>query len=99
MELVPHEDVAVVYSKVNIFVDQKDYLQLRNEEYDEDGYLVSVMNASEIKQMDGKPFATRMEIIPIEEDGHKTVVTYQNIRFNVDVSNQFFSVQNMKRVR
>jgi len=99
IELIPHEDVAVVYSKVIMFVDQRDYLQLRTEEYDEEDYLINVMTASEIKAMDGRPFATRMELIPMEEEGHKTILTYQNIEFNVDLSNQFFSVQNMKRIR
>lgn len=99
IELIPHEDVAVVYSKVIMYVDQRDYLQLRTEEYDEEDYLINVMSASEIKTMDGRPFATRMELIPMEEEGHKTVLTYQDIAFNVDLSDQFFSVQNMKRIR
>lgn len=82
-----------------MYVDQRDYLQLRTEEYDEEDYLINVMSASEIKTMDGRPFATRMELIPMEEEGHKTVLTYQDIAFNVDLSDQFFSVQNMKRIR
>lgn len=99
IELIPHDDVAVVYSKVFMYVDQQDYLQLRIEEYDEEGYLVNVMTASQIEMMDGKPFATRMELTPMEEEGHLTIIQYQRIEFNVDLSNQFFSVQNMKRIR
>ncbi len=99
IELIPHEDVAVVYSKVYMFVDQQDYLQLRIEEYDEDGYLVTIMNSSEIRTMDGQPFATHMELIPVDEDGQKTILEYQKIEFNVPLDDRFFSVQNMKRVR
>jgi outer membrane lipoprotein-sorting protein len=99
IELIPHENVAVVYSKVIMYVDQRDYLQLRTEEYDEEDYLINVMTASEIQTMDGRPFATRIELIPMEEEGHKTILTYQEIAFNVDLSEQFFSVQNMKRIR
>lgn len=99
IELIPHENVAVVYSKVIMYVDQRDYLQLRTEEYDEEDYLINVMTASEIQTMNGRPFATRIELIPMEEEGHKTILTYQEIAFNVDLSEQFFSVQNMKRIR
>ena len=40
-----------------------------------------------------------MEVIPAEEDGHKTVLEYLNLDFDIDVKESFFSVQNMKRVR
>ncbi|MEM0997304.1 MAG: outer membrane lipoprotein-sorting protein [Bacteroidota bacterium] len=99
MELVPHADVAVVWGKVVIHIDQEDYLQMRSEFYDEDGYLVNVMQASDIKQMGGHTVATRLEMIPVEEDGHKTVMEYQSLKFDADIDPTFFSVQNMKRVR
>jgi len=99
IKLVPHEDVAVVWGKIIMFVDQKDYLQLRVEEYDEDGYLVNLISSSGIKNMGGIPFASHMEIVPVEEEGQKTILEYTSIQFNVDLKDAFFSVQNMKRVR
>jgi outer membrane lipoprotein-sorting protein len=99
IELIPHEDVAVVWGKVVLHVDQKDYLQLRSEFYDEDGYLVNVMQGSEIKVMDGHTVASRLEMIPVEEEGHKTVMEYTSLKFDQDMEESFFSVQNMKRVR
>ena len=99
LELIPHEDVAVVWGKIYTWVDQQDYLTLRSEFYDEDGYLINVMQASNIKQMDGRTFATRLEMIPVEEDGHKTVMEYNSITFDKQIPESFFSVQNMKRVR
>ena len=99
IELIPHEDVAVVWGKIHTWIDQKDYLTLRSEFYDEDGYLVNVMQASNIKPMDGRTFATKLEMIPIEEEGHKTVMEYNSIIFDKQIPESFFSVQNMKRVR
>ena len=99
MELIPHEDIAVVWGKVVIFIDQQDYLQLRSEFYDEDGYLVNVMQSSKIKDMDGHVVATHMEMIPVEEEGQKTVLEYLHISFDNDIAEDFFSVQNMKRIR
>ena len=40
----------MVWGKLVLFVDQKDYVQLKAEQYDEDGYLVNVMNSSVIKE-------------------------------------------------
>ena len=67
--------------------------------YDEDDFLVNTMVLSEIKEMGGRIIPTRMEIIPAENPDQKTVITYQNIDFEIDINENFFSIQNMKRVR
>lgn len=99
IELIPHEDAAIVWGKIYSWIDKADYLTLRSEFYDEDGYLINVMQSSNIRTMGGRTFATKLEMIPVEEDGHKTVMEYQSISFDGTLSDDFFSVQNMKRVR
>ena len=97
--LTPNEDAAVVWGRVIMFVSQEDYLQLRSEFYDEEGYLVNVMQGSEIEERDGRKLVTKMEMIPVEEEGQKTVIKYGNMKFDKDIPDSFFSIQNMKRVR
>jgi outer membrane lipoprotein-sorting protein len=99
IELVPKEDAAVVWGRVLLWVDQADYLQLKTEFYDEDDYLVNTMLGKNLKVMDGKLLPSVMEIIPAEEEGHKTVLEYLSLDFDIDVKESFFSVQNMKRIR
>lgn len=99
VELIPHEDAAIVWGKIYSWIDKTDYLTLRSEFYDEDDYLINVMQSSNIRTMGGRTFATRLEMIPVEEDGHKTVMEYQSISFDGALTDDFFSVQNMKRVR
>lgn len=99
IELIPHDDVAIVWGKVIMVIDQKDYLQMRTEFYDEDDELVNVMKASEVKVMGGRPIASKLELIPQDEEGHKTVLEYQSINFDKKMPEAFFSIQNMKRVK
>ncbi len=99
IELIPHDDAAVVWGKVHTWIDKADFLTLRNEFFDEDGYLVNVMQSSGVKTMGGRLFATKLEMIPVNEEGHKTVMEYTKISFDQEISDDFFSVQNMKRVR
>lgn len=99
IEMVPHEGVAVVWGKIHAFVDKKDYLMLRSEYFDEDGYLVNILQASGIKQISGRTFAAKLEMIPAEEDGHKTVLEYQNIIFDQKIPDTFFSIQNLKQLK
>jgi len=42
---------------------------------------------------------TRLEMIPADEEGHKTTMIFDKIDFEVKIKESFFSQQNMKRIR
>jgi hypothetical protein len=60
---------------------------------------VHTEQASDIKMMGDRMIPTRIEIIPLEKEGHKTVLIIQKMLFNIPVDDSFFSQQNMKRIR
>ncbi|MCP4312991.1 MAG: outer membrane lipoprotein-sorting protein [Bacteroidetes bacterium] len=93
------EDAAVIWGHQIRWIDKKDFLFLKSELYDEDGYLVRIETGSEIKSMDGRLIPTRIEMIPAEEEGHMTIMEIKEIQFNAPIKESFFSQQNMKRVR
>ncbi len=98
IKMTPKPEAPVVWGEVIVFISKKEYLQLRTEFYDEDGNLMRTMTGSEVQELDGRLIPTHMEMIPADEPGHKTVLTYNNIDFNINLSENFFSIQNMKRV-
>ncbi|WP_255233396.1 outer membrane lipoprotein-sorting protein [Aliifodinibius salipaludis] len=98
IEMHPKPEAPVVWSRVVTYISKDEYLQLRGEFYDEDDTLVRVMNGSDIKEMGGRLLPARMEMNPVEESAKKTIITYQQIDFDIDISEQFFSIQNMKRL-
>jgi len=57
------------------------------------------MNFYDIKRMDGRLIPSRMEMIPADSPEKKTVMIYNSIEFDIDINEDFFSTQNMKRVR
>ena len=99
IELIPLPDAAVVWGKLLIWIDQKDYMQLRTEFYDEDGYLVNIMKGTNVKMLGGKLLPSKMEMIPVEEEGKMTVMEYHTIEFDKPIEDSFFTTQNMKRIR
>ena len=99
IELIPQPDAPVVWGKIVAFVDKKEYNQLLALYYDEEGILVNTLVLSEIKSMDGRMLPTRLEMIPAENPGQKTVIQYLELEFDVGLNEGFFSMQNMKRVR
>lgn len=97
--LIPKPDAPVVWGKVVCFIEKEDYNQLLVKYYDEDNYLVSTMILSDIREMGGRTLPTRMEMIPADNPKQKTVIEYINQEFNIGLKEDFFSMQNMKRVR
>jgi outer membrane lipoprotein-sorting protein len=99
IELIPKPDAPVVWGKILMWVSKDEYHWLKGEYYDEDENLVNIEILSEIKTMDDREMPTRLEMIPAEKEGHKTVLIFDEIEFNVDLDESFFSQQNMRRVR
>src|ERR1035438_3936086 len=99
IEMIPLPEAAVVWSKVNMWIDQKDDLELRVEFYDEDGRLVNRLQCSDIRNMGGRTIPSKMEMIPVEKKGQETVITYTNAVFNQPITEDFFTTQNMKKIQ
>ncbi len=99
IQMIPKPDAAVVWGKVIIWISKEDYLQLKIEFYDEDEFLVSTQNLSEIKPMGGRVIPTKLEMIPADEEGKKTVIDIISADYDTEVKESFFSQQNMKRIR
>ncbi|NCB06843.1 MAG: outer membrane lipoprotein-sorting protein [Bacteroidia bacterium] len=98
-ELIPLDDAPVVWGKIIMWISKKEYFWLKGEYYDEDGVLVNTEILSEIRQMDDRRMPTRLEMIPADEPGNKTILIFKNTRFNIKLDESFFSQQNMKRIR
>ncbi len=99
IELIPKPDAPVVWGKIYNWIDKKDFMELQTELYDEDGYLVNRVVFSEIETLDGRLLPSKMEYIPVDKPGHKTVIKYQQVDYDIDIGENYFSLQNMKRVR
>jgi outer membrane lipoprotein-sorting protein len=99
INMVAKKDAAIVWGHQVRWIDKKELLILKAELFDEDGYLVRTELGSDIKIMDGRSIPSRLELIPADEKGNKTIVEIKDIRFNISIEDSFFSQQNMKRVR
>jgi outer membrane lipoprotein-sorting protein len=99
IKMVAKEDAAVIWGHQVRWIDKKDFLFLKSELYDEDGYLVRTERGKEIKNMDGRMIPTRIELVPADEEGQMTIIEIKEIEFNKPIDDSFFSQQNMKRIR
>lgn len=96
--MTAREDASIVWGKQIRWIDKKDFLVLKAELYDEDGYLVRTETGSDIKIMDGRSITSKIKLIPEEEPQNLTFIEIREIKFNIPVEENYFSQQNMKRV-
>jgi outer membrane lipoprotein-sorting protein len=99
IKLMAKEDADVLWGQQIWWIDKKEYIALKAELYDEDGFLVRSERASGLKIMDGRLIPTLLELIPAENEGYKTIVRIVEMKFNMKIEESFFSQQNMKTIR
>jgi len=98
LQLDPKPEAPVVWGKIISWIG-KDYNQRRVEYYDEDGYLINIMSSSNIKMMGDREIPTYMEMIPADEENKKTIINILSAEFDDPIPENFFSQQNMQRIR
>lgn len=97
IELTPKPDAAVVWGKVIFWVRKKGYIPLREEFYNERGELKKVMTLSEIKKVHTRTIPTRWEMVTIAKPGNRTVFKLIDMKFNIPLSDNIFTLKNLKR--
>ena len=97
--LIPKENAAVVWGKVVLFISKDRYFELRTEMYDEEGVLSKIPIADKIKNIGNRTLPTYWEMQPVDKPGQKTILEYKVWQFDIPLSESFFSLRNMRRVR
>lgn len=99
IELIPNEDAAVVWGKLVMWIDKRDYMQLKTQFFDEYDEMVSVMTGKTIKNFDGKKLPAIIEFVPLDKEGNKTIVERLVWKFDIDINERFFLPNYMKNLR
>jgi len=100
IELTPLPSAPVVWGKVILWISKEKSFTLKSEFYDEDGKLVNIQTASKVKKFGDRELPSHMEMIPVNKDGHKTILDINEAEYNVKgIDEGMFSQQMMKRIR
>jgi|AntRauTorckE6833_2_1112554.scaffolds.fasta_scaffold02173_2 outer membrane lipoprotein-sorting protein len=98
IKLTPKPEAVVVWDKILLWISKDDYYQLKAEYYDEFGDLVQTMTGSNIKTLYDRKLPATLTIEPADKSGHKTILEYVEMDFDIDIQPSFFSQQRMKRL-
>lgn len=97
--LTPKPDAPVVWGKIISYISADgEYLQLFAAFYDEDGELVNTLEAKEVGKVGSRTLPTKVRMVPADKPGHYTEMTYDQMEFDIDIQESFFTTQNMRRI-
>lgn len=99
IRLLPKPQTSVVWGQVLLWIDKKEFIILHAVYYDEDGSLVNTMHCSDIKMLGGRLLPARMEMIPAEKKGNKTVLIYNDLKFDQILDDDLFTTQNLPKLK
>ena len=99
LALIPKPDAPVVWGKIITWISTERLLQLKSEFYDEDDYLINVLTASDIKEMDGRYIPSKLMVQPVDDPENNTIIEYLEIDFDAEIDESMFTIQQMKRMR
>jgi outer membrane lipoprotein-sorting protein len=98
IQMIPKPEAAVVWGKLLLYIDQKNFVEVYARFYDEDLELINIMNSYDIKMMGGRMIPTRVEMIPMDKKNQKTEIIYSNLIFDKPISDMFFTIQQLKNL-
>ncbi|MCB9209168.1 MAG: outer membrane lipoprotein-sorting protein [Ignavibacteriales bacterium] len=99
IELIPLPEAAVVWGKIISWISKNEYYQLKAEYYDEFGDLINTQSASEVENVGNRVLPSKMVMIPMDKEGNQTILKVNNMTFDKEIPESFFTQQNMKKVR
>ena len=99
VQMIPKPEAAVVWGKVLLWVDKKEFLMLHGEYFDESGKLVNTLHASDVKLLGGRMLPARLEMVPNDKKGNKTILLYRELSFDKPIADEVFSTQYMSKVQ
>ncbi len=95
--LVPNEDTVTVWGKIDYIVSKSQMLPITQIFYNDDGQKIRQLTFSEPKSFSGKVIPSRLEMIPLDKEGHSTLIIYDDIVFDpADIDEETFSLRNLK---
>lgn len=95
--LTPKEQTVTVWGRIDYTIDRAQMVPVSQLFYDDDGTLIRRMEFKEPVDFGGHVLPSVLEMIPLNKEGHKTIVRYEELIFNPpDVSDADFTLHNLK---
>ena len=93
----PKPEAAVVWGKVIVRALRNEYLPIFIKYFDEDLRLARTMTFSEVAQLGGRTIPSLVIMVPEDKPKESTVIHYEQMDFDIDLKDSFFSLRTLQR--
>ena len=95
--LVPKEQTVTVWGKIDYVVNKQYMVPVAQNFYDDNGELIRQLKFMDLKEFSGRMIPSRLEMIPMNKEGHKTIILYDDLQFDPpDVDESIFTLRNLR---
>lgn len=95
--LVPKTATVTVWGKIDYVVNKQYMVPVAQNFYDDNGELVRKLVFTDLKDFSGRMIPSRLEMIPMNREGHKTIIIYEELQFDPpDVDESIFTLRNLR---
>jgi outer membrane lipoprotein-sorting protein len=96
--LLPQEQTVTVWGKIEYTIDKKTMVPVQQVFFEDDGTKVRVLTYRDPKQFSDSMLPSVLEMVPLNKEGHRTVVIYETLKLNVDeIGEDQFTLRNLKK--
>jgi len=95
----PHEDAAVVWGKIVMWIEVEYGTPLFEEFYDEAGVKLRAMRFGDIRQVGDRHYPFVWSMKPLDKEGHETRIRVEEIVFDAQIPDEVFTKRNLTRRR
>jgi outer membrane lipoprotein-sorting protein len=99
VELIPKEDIPIVWARLVFAVKKDNYMPLWEAYYDEKGRKMRLMEFTEPKEFSGRLIPSVLIMTPLNKPEKKTVIKYIELEFDVELKPDVFTLRNLQRKR
>ncbi len=99
IELIPKEDIPIVWARIELVVRKKDYIPVEESFFDEKGRRMRLMEFSEIKNFSGREIPSVLVMKPLNKPDKKTIIEYIDLKFDIELKADTFSLRNLQKKR
>ena len=97
--LTAKPDAPVVWGHIEYRVRQNDLMPLRATFHDEEGVLARTMEFRGFREFDGRLIPSVIHVRPADKPDEHTTIRYEELGFDIDIAEPFFSLRNVPRDR
>ena len=96
LDNVPKDPKSVEFASYKLWIDRKTFMPMKAEYLDKEGRKYRVVEALEVKEIQGFPTVTKSRVSDLKSGGH-TVSTFSEIRYNVKLPDDVFTERYLRR--